>query len=167
MSFENNNDNPLTEKRKQLADSETDTAHANKKPNTEGKLDPQNDTVMNMSIRLETDIEANQNKPILFNGKDINTLSKSQMKKYKKMLSWEANKKDKRKKEKQRAKERKIEARLNNVDLGPSRKQLKLSKMSESQCKTSVIIDISFDELMIPKVIFSNIFILFNKISFV
>lgn len=95
-----------------------------------------------------------EEKPILFNGQDINNLSKSQMKKYKKMLSWQATKKEKRMKEKLKAKQRKIEARKQNIDLGPSRKQLKQSKMSESPCKIGVVIDLDFDELMIPKVSF-------------
>lgn len=142
---ENNNENLTSEKRKNSEDNDIDNEHVNKKPNLENN--DQNETCKQMETEGESQIE-----PILFNGQDINSLSKSQMKKYKKMLSWIANKKDKRKKEKQRAKERKIEARKNNIDLGPNRKQLKLNKLSDSPCKTSVIIDLSFDELMIPKV---------------
>ncbi|CAG2054050.1 unnamed protein product [Timema podura] len=53
-----------------------------------------------------------------------------------------------RAKEKERLKQRKLEARLNNQPLGPSRKTLKNSKMSESKCKVRVAIDTSFDDLM-------------------
>lgn len=101
--------------------------------------------------------DSKESTPILFNGQDINSLSKSQMKKYQKMLSWQANKKEKRQKEKLRAKQRKKEAKLNNIDTGPSRKQLKQSKMCDSLCKTSVVIDLSFDDLMIPKVIINQV----------
>lgn len=100
--------------------------------------------------------DSNESGRFLFNGQDINSLSKSQMKKYKKMLSWLANKKERRQQEKLKAKQRKKEAKLNNIDTGPSRKQLKQSKMCDSSCKTSVVIDLSFDDLMIPKVTLHN-----------
>lgn len=87
----------------------------------------------------------------LFNGVEISKLTKSQMKKYQKMLKWEASKKEKRAKERMKAKKRKIEAKLNNIDLGPSRKELKRSKMEDSPCKIGVVIDLSFDDLMINK----------------
>lgn len=150
MSIQNNNTEILSEKRKKLESDQEVEDHINKKPNMENTPENEpNTTQMETPNQLEY---SETTKPVLFNGQDIDSLSKSQMKKYKKMLSWEASKKEKRKKEKQRVKQRKIEARLNNVDLGPSRKQLKMSKMSDSTCKTSVIIDLSFDELMIPKV---------------
>lgn len=133
-----------------------DEIHINKKVNviSDNNEEIQPD-IQDATSDAEKDGTTDKNKdenPVLFNGQDISKLSKSQMKKYKKMLSWQANKKEKRQKEKQRAKQRKIEARINNIDLGPSRKQLKQMKMSNSPCKTGVIIDLSFDDLMIPKV---------------
>lgn len=49
-------------------------------------------------------------------------------------------------------KRRKLEARLKNIKLGPSRKELKHSRMSQSNCKVRVAIDLSFDDLMNDKV---------------
>jgi len=49
-------------------------------------------------------------------------------------------------------KQKKLDARLNNIKLGPSRKELKHSKMSQSNCKVRVAIDLSFDDLMNDKV---------------
>jgi len=49
-------------------------------------------------------------------------------------------------------KQKKLDARLNNIKLGPSRKELKHSKMSQSNCKIRVAIDLSFDDLMNDKV---------------
>lgn len=91
--------------------------------------------------------------PLFFNGVEVSKLSKSQLKKYRRMLKFEAVKKDKRAKERLKTKKRKHEAKLNNLDLGPTRKQLKRSRMANSSCKTSVVLDLSFDGLMIPKVI--------------
>ena len=90
--------------------------------------------------------------PKFFNGVEISKLTKRQMKKYKKCLKWQEIKKEKRAKERLRTKEKRIQAKLNNVDLGPSRKQLKKMKMKDSPCKIGVCIDLSFDDLMIDKV---------------
>lgn len=57
-----------------------------------------------------------------------------------------------RAKEKLKLKQKKLDARLNNIKLGPSRKELKHSKMSHSNCKVRVAIDLSFDDLMNDKV---------------
>lgn len=92
-----------------------------------------------------------------FNGVEISKLTKRQMKKYKKCLKWQEVKKEKRAKEKLRMKERRHEAKLNNIDLGPSRKELKKKKMKDSPCKIGVCIDLSFDELMIDKVLIISI----------
>lgn len=94
-----------------------------------------------------------ENVPIeYFNGVEITKLTKSQKKKYLRMKKWEATKKEKRAKERLKTKKRKIDAKLNNIDIGPSRKQLKSSTMKNSNCKIGVAIDLSFDELMISKV---------------
>ncbi|XP_069683540.1 tRNA methyltransferase 10 homolog A [Periplaneta americana] len=79
---------------------------------------------------------------------EASTLSKRQLKKLRKKEKWLAYKPLKRAKEKERLKEKKLQARLNNVKLGPSRKELKHSKMSQSNCTVRVAIDLSFDELM-------------------
>lgn len=88
----------------------------------------------------------------LFNGVPVSKLTKTQMKKYQRMLRWQASKKEKRAKERLKTKDKKIKAKLLNIDLGPSRKQLKNSKMANSSCKIGVAIDLSFDDLMINKV---------------
>lgn len=101
---------------------------------------------------LKTETETTQNEPEkLFNGVEISKLTKRQMKKYQKMLKWEASKKEKRAKERLKTKKRKLEAKINNLDLGPSRKELKRSKMENSPCKIGVVIDLSFDDLMTSK----------------
>nr|CAD7587521.1 unnamed protein product [Timema genevievae] len=79
---------------------------------------------------------------------EVPKLSKRQLKKIKKKEKWLELLPAKRAKERERLKQRKLEARLNNQPLGPSRKTLKNSKMSESKCKVRVAIDTSFDDLM-------------------
>lgn len=143
----------MCEKRKDIEDNDNEM-HINKKLNIELQTDEETEKNDLKNQESNNDLEPLRQPAAEFFGKNPTEISKSMLKKYKKMLSWEASKKDKRKKEKERAKQRKIEARLNNVDLGPSRKQLKMCKMSTSPCKTGVIIDLSFDDLMIPKVIF-------------
>ncbi|KAK4876395.1 hypothetical protein RN001_012817 [Aquatica leii] len=92
-----------------------------------------------------------EHKEELFNGVEISKLTKRQMKKYKRMLQWQVIKKEKRAREKLRTKNKKVVAKLLNIDLGPNRKQLKNAKMVNSACKIGVVIDLSFDELMIDK----------------
>lgn len=82
----------------------------------------------------------------------IELLSKRQRKRLAKKLKWESLKHEKRLKERARKKQRMIEAKSCNIKLGPSRKELKHSKMISSKCKTSIVIDLSFDELMSNKV---------------
>ncbi|CAG9585527.1 unnamed protein product [Danaus chrysippus] len=77
--------------------------------------------------------------------------TKNQMRKWLKKVRWENNKAEKRKKEKARAKERRREARAANIDLGPSRKSLKKRSLEKSKSNTGIIIDLSFDKLMIEK----------------
>jgi tRNA (guanine9-N1)-methyltransferase len=48
--------------------------------------------------------------------------------------------------------QKKLDARLNNIKLGPSRNELKRSKMSQSNCKVRIAVDLSFDDLMNDKV---------------
>lgn len=106
----------------------------------------------NAGTLLSAAQENNPEKPKYFNGVEISKLTKRQMKKYLKTLKWEARKKEKRANERLKAKKRKLEAKLNNIDLGPSRKQLKKCTMANSSCKIGVVIDLSFDDLMISKV---------------
>lgn len=87
-----------------------------------------------------------------FNGVEISKLTKRQLKKYHKFQQWQQVKKEKRNKEKQKSKEKRKHAKLNNIDLGPSRKELKRKTMEASPCQTAVCIDLSFDYLMIDKV---------------
>ncbi|XP_022909983.1 tRNA methyltransferase 10 homolog A [Onthophagus taurus] len=121
------------------------------------KLETSNDAPLEESkkILIENDTNTSSNidteKQEYFNGVEISKLTKRQLKKYNKMLKWQETKKLKRANERIKTKRKKIEAKLNNIDLGPSRKQLKRSTMANSSCKISVVIDLSFDDLMISK----------------
>ncbi|CAK1581975.1 unnamed protein product [Parnassius mnemosyne] len=77
--------------------------------------------------------------------------TKNQMRKWLKKVRWENNKHEKRAKEKARAKERRRNARSANIDLGPSRKSLKKMKLEKPKKNIGIIIDLSFDHLMIEK----------------
>lgn len=99
------------------------------------------------------DLEVGRKGSNYFNGIEISELSKRQMKKYKKCLKWQEVKREKRLKERVRLKEKRKYQKLNNIDIGPSRKELKRRpKMKDSPCKIGVCIDLSFDDLMIDKV---------------
>lgn len=77
--------------------------------------------------------------------------TKNYMRKWLKKVRWENHKSDKRAKEKARAKIRRREAREANIDLGPSRKALKKMKLEKPKKNTGIIIDLSFDHLMLEK----------------
>ena len=53
--------------------------------------------------------------------------------------------------ERTKAKEKRAHARANNIDLGPSRKALKKCTMADSDCKVTITIDMTFDDLMLDK----------------
>ncbi|XP_071446505.1 tRNA methyltransferase 10 homolog A isoform X2 [Hetaerina americana] len=78
-------------------------------------------------------------------------LSKKQRKRLMKREKWLQVRKLKRIKEKEKQKQKKKNALQNNIKLGPSRKELKYNKMSGSQCKVRVVIDLSFNDLMNDK----------------
>lgn len=118
--------------------------------------DPQND---NKVSENETNENTDANELKYFNGVEISKLTKRQMKKYQKFLKWEKVKKIKRAQERLKLKEKRIHAKQHNINLGPSRKELKRATMEKSPCKVGVCIDLSFDDLMINKV---NLFLLFN-----
>ncbi|KRT78444.1 hypothetical protein AMK59_8009 [Oryctes borbonicus] len=107
-------------------------------------------TTESVPAALENSTNETDNNPC-FNGVEISKLTKRQLKKYKRVLKWNESKKEKRAKERLKTKRKKILAKENNIDLGPSRKQLKRCRMDNSPCKTSVVIDLSFDDLMIDK----------------
>lgn len=77
--------------------------------------------------------------------------NKNQMRKWLKKVKWENQKAAKRAHEKAKAKVRRIKAREANIDLGPNRKALKKMKLEKPKSSTGVIIDLSFDNLMIEK----------------
>lgn len=93
-----------------------------------------------------------------------NEMSKRARKRLAKKLKWENRKAGKRLKERQKRKERIAAAIEQNIKLGPSRKQLKASKMANSKCRTSVVIDMSFDGLMSEKVSNSKTHLLFLRL---
>jgi hypothetical protein len=57
-----------------------------------------------------------------------------------------------RAKEREKLRQKKLVAKMSNTPLGPSRKILKNTKMATSNCKVSVVIDLSFDDLMDERV---------------
>ncbi|XP_013186516.2 tRNA methyltransferase 10 homolog A isoform X1 [Amyelois transitella] len=73
--------------------------------------------------------------------------TKNQMRKWLKKVKWENRKARKRAAEK----ERRRKAREANIDFGPSRKALKKMNQERSKQNIGVIIDLSFDDLMIQK----------------
>ncbi|KOB77747.1 RNA (Guanine-9-)-methyltransferase domain-containing protein 2 [Operophtera brumata] len=77
--------------------------------------------------------------------------SKNMMRKWLRKVKWENGKAEKRRKEKAQAKERKRRAREENRDLGPSRKALKKMKKEKPKSGIGIIIDLSFEHLMIEK----------------
>lgn len=77
--------------------------------------------------------------------------TKNQMRKWLKKVKWENRKAEKRAHEKSRAKQRRLEARAANIDLGPNRKALKKMKLEKTKQNIGIIIDLSFDDLMMEK----------------
>uniref|UniRef100_A0A1B6D029 tRNA (guanine(9)-N(1))-methyltransferase n=1 Tax=Clastoptera arizonana TaxID=38151 RepID=A0A1B6D029_9HEMI len=90
----------------------------------------------------------NDYKKGLLDNVDCSKMTKREKRKLVKKLMWEKWKPLKRAKEKEKLKQKKALARINNITLGPSRKMLKLSTMATSSCKLRVVIDFSFDHLM-------------------
>lgn len=80
-----------------------------------------------------------------------NVLSKRAQKRLLKKQKWLQYKPIKRAKEKAKLKKKKEVAKLQNIKLGPSRKELKHHKMSLSSCKIRLVLDFSFDHLMNDK----------------
>ncbi|KAK7788427.1 hypothetical protein R5R35_012847 [Gryllus longicercus] len=78
-------------------------------------------------------------------------ISKRQMKKMQKREKWLQRKPEKRAKEKAKLKEKKLHAKLNNINLGPTVRELKNNTMEKSNCKIHVVIDLSFDDYMNSK----------------
>ncbi|XP_058817703.1 tRNA methyltransferase 10 homolog A [Topomyia yanbarensis] len=80
-------------------------------------------------------------------------MSKRQRKKLLKLQQWEVKKKDKRLKEKEKMKQRKLEAIETGQPIrnGPSRKELKRNKVDYSKSDITIVVDLSFDGMMIDK----------------
>ncbi|XP_035919147.1 tRNA methyltransferase 10 homolog A [Anopheles stephensi] len=80
-------------------------------------------------------------------------LSKRQRKKLLKLEKWEQRKKEKRQKEKEKMKAKRIEALQQGLPVrkGPSRKELKRRKVSYNDAKIDIVVDLSFDRMMIDK----------------
>lgn len=131
-----------------------ETVTGEPKQNTDNRTIPTNeDERSDFPIQVNSDNVVTQKGTLYFNGVEISKLSKRQMKKYKKCMKWQEVKKEKRLKEKIKMKEKKKFQKLNDIDSGPSRKELKRRpKMKDSPCKIGVCIDLGFDHLMIDKV---------------
>uniref|UniRef100_A0A182LVN2 tRNA (guanine(9)-N(1))-methyltransferase n=1 Tax=Anopheles culicifacies TaxID=139723 RepID=A0A182LVN2_9DIPT len=80
-------------------------------------------------------------------------LSKRQRKKLLKLENWEKKKKEKRQKEKEKMKAKRLEAIEQGLPVrnGPSRKELKRRKISYADAAIEIVIDLSFDQMMIDK----------------
>ena len=76
------------------------------------------------------------------------TTSKRQMRKARMRQRILERRKEKRALERERKKQTRAEKRQRGEDLGPSKKQLKRLKMSDSKCKIRVCIDMSLDSYM-------------------
>uniref|UniRef100_A0A182W561 tRNA (guanine(9)-N(1))-methyltransferase n=1 Tax=Anopheles minimus TaxID=112268 RepID=A0A182W561_9DIPT len=70
-----------------------------------------------------------------------------------KLEKWELKKKEKRQKEKEKMKAKRMEAIEQGLPVrnGPSRKELKRRKISYADASIEVVIDLSFDQMMIDK----------------
>lgn len=81
------------------------------------------------------------------------TLTKSQRKKQLKIAKWEAIKKIKRVKEREKYREKRRSAAANGepTRTGPSRKALKHNRMADSPNLVRVAVDLEFDDLMMDK----------------
>ncbi|XP_065085450.1 tRNA methyltransferase 10 homolog A [Ochlerotatus camptorhynchus] len=84
---------------------------------------------------------------------DGEPMSKRQRKKLLKVQQWEVKKKEKRLKEKEKNKQRKLEAIKAGLPTrnGPSRKELKRNKIDYTKSDITVVVDLSFDGMMIDK----------------
>ena len=82
-----------------------------------------------------------------------NVISKRRQKKILKIKNWEAKKKEKRLKEREKYRLKRLDAIAKGMPtrIGPSRKALKHNKIDNSECSVAIAVDLSFDELMIDK----------------
>uniref|UniRef100_A0A069DYI4 tRNA (guanine(9)-N(1))-methyltransferase n=1 Tax=Panstrongylus megistus TaxID=65343 RepID=A0A069DYI4_9HEMI len=78
-------------------------------------------------------------------------LSKRARKRLLKHEKWLEYRPIKRAKEKEKLKKKREEARLKNIKLGPTRKQLKNREMLANKSKLRIVLDFSFDHLMTNK----------------
>lgn len=75
-------------------------------------------------------------------------MSKNQKKKLARREEWLLQRPERRAKEKEKLKAKRKEAREKGLVKGPTRKQLKLSRMIDSPCKLRIAFDMSLDHLM-------------------
>lgn len=85
------------------------------------------------------------------NGGETQTLSKRQQKKLLRRQKWNDTKVERRKREREKLKKRLVEKRAAGEPCGNIRKKLKQMTMASSSCKQRVVVDMSFDDLMIEK----------------
>ncbi|KAA0190622.1 hypothetical protein HAZT_HAZT003366 [Hyalella azteca] len=78
-------------------------------------------------------------------------ISKRQKKKLEKKQKWLATKEERKQKERERLKLKRKAKREAGIELGPSRKLLKLCTMANSNCKQRIVIDMSYDGYMNEK----------------
>jgi len=84
---------------------------------------------------------------------ETQSLSKRQRKKLIKLAEWEVKKKEKRLKEREKYKQKRLESIANGLPtrVGPSRKALKRNRMDDSKNPFKIAVDLDFDDLMIDK----------------
>lgn len=86
----------------------------------------------------------------LFYDENGQQISKRRHKKLKKLENWQLKKQELRIKEREKYKQKRLDAKANGLPTrnGPSRKELKRNKIDSSKCNVTVAVDLSFDELM-------------------
>ena len=112
-------------------------------------VDKTSDSGKNMNI-----IYINRVEQIIIILEPKEELSKRQKKKLLKLKKFEETKKAMREREKKARKLKKVLAKEQGIEFvrtGPSRKELKMNKISKNPADISVAIDLSFDDLMIDK----------------
>ncbi|KFB40109.1 AGAP000324-PA-like protein [Anopheles sinensis] len=102
------------------------------------------ESALQVEVKLDKDVEQEQSEA---------SLSKRQRKKLLKMEKWEASKKEKRRKEKEKRKAKRVEAIQLGLPVrtGPSRKELKRREIVYEPESPEVVVDLSFDTIMIDK----------------
>lgn len=124
-----------------------DTIELNQETETAGKSVQGSEKYQNED-KKEVIIDSSD---LLSNGTESQTLSKRQKKKFQKRQKWLDTRQERKKKEKEKLRQRLEAKRAAGEPCGNIRKKLKEVTMAASNCKQRIVIDMSFDNLMIEK----------------